>query len=222
MEITFDRSEDWIPLTSVKMARSRGRRDDAGIIINQPIYGRDQFDHQRKPPKWKTLIIVLTIVMFVSFVLFCGSSLNTRLQKYISLTHTTEVAELSIQKSREGDDQLRILLILVDANGYYKTDNKPHLIQGDKVLLQYEYILVPPWLGRFGLHSGYILISLDGQNNNGSKVSSWHLNEADTDNSVPARMYSFLVSSKYGNITLMPSRSVYKLCITQTGQLKEC
>ena len=88
--------------------------------------------------------------------------MNTRLQKYISLTHTTEVAELSIQKRERAMHQLRIWLILVDANGYYKTDNKPHLIQGDKVILQYEYILVPPWLGRFGLHSGYILISLDG------------------------------------------------------------
>ena len=146
MEITFDRSEDWIPLTSVKMARSRGRRDDAGIIINQPIYGRDQFDHQRKPPKWKTLIIVLTIVMFVSFILFCGSSLNTRLQKYTSFTHTTEVAELSILKTREGDDQLSILLILIDPNGYYKSNTLP-LLQGDKVILQYEYILVPPWPG---------------------------------------------------------------------------
>ncbi len=221
MEITFDRSEDWIPLTCVKMARSRGRRDDAGIILNQPIYGRDQFDHQREPPKWKTLIILLTIVMLVSFVLFCGSSLNTRLQKYTPFTHTTEVAELTILKTREGQHQLSIVLTLIEPNGFQKSYTLP-LLQGDNVILQDEYILVPPLPGFLELHSGYIVISLDVLNKNGTKVYSLQLNEAENDHSIPAQLVSLLVTRKYGNITLMPSRSVYKICITQTGLLKEC
>jgi hypothetical protein len=226
MDIAFNHSKDGIPLTFVQMARIRGRNDfrqysDYGFNRNRHFQGGGQFYSNRKPPKWKAFIIVMIIVIFVSLFL-SWRSLDTRLQKYISLTRTVEVAELSIQKSREGEDQLLISLTLIDANGYYKRDTKPYLINGDKMLLQYEYILVPPWLGPSGLHSGYIFISLDAQNKNGVIVYSRHLNEAENDNSITARMYAFVVSSKYGSITLMPSRSVYKLCITQTGQLKEC
>ena len=63
--------------------------------------------HRRRPPKWKTIIIALIILIFVSLVLFCGISLNTRLQKYTFFTNGTEVAELTILKSREGEDRVK-------------------------------------------------------------------------------------------------------------------
>lgn len=224
MDIAFDHSEDWNPLTIVRMARSRGRDDfrrydDSGIIINRPIYGRNQFSPKRRPPRWKTLIIVLIIFIIV---LYSGSTLYSRLQKYTPFTHTAEVAELTILKTREGQHQLSIWLTLVDANGYYKRDNKPRFIQGDKVILQYEYTIVPAWLEVSGLHSGYILINLEGIYNNGSIGSSLQLNVADNDNSIPTKVVSLLITRKYSSITLKPSRSIYKICITPTGQLKEC
>ena len=224
MDIAFDHSEDWNPLTIVRMARSRGRDDfmgydDSGIIINRPIDGRNQFSPKLRPPRWKTLIIVLIIFIIV---LYSGSTLYSRLQKYTPFTHTAEVAELTILKTREGQHQLSIWLTLVDANGYYKRDNKPRFIQGDEVVLRYEYTIVPAWLEVSGLHSGYILINLEGIYNNGSIGSSLQLNEADKDDSLSARIYAFLVSSKYGSITLKPSRSVYKICITPPGLLQEC
>jgi hypothetical protein len=220
MDIAFNHSEDRIPLTTVKMARSRGRRDDYSVMRNRHFHGGEEF--YAKPPKWKTLITLLIIAVMVGSLFLLWRSLNSRLQKYTPFTRTAEVAELTILKTREGEDQLRVSLTLVNAGGFYKTEAPPQLLQGDEVILRYEYILVPAMLGFLGLHSGYLLISLVGLNKNSIIVSSWHLNEADNDNSVPARMYAFLVASKYDSIILMPSRSVYKLCITQTGLLKEC
>ncbi len=222
----FVNSENWIQLTSVQMARNRrddyGRGGSSGALRRQR-YGEGGY-HPRQP-RWKLLFITLIIVLLGWGLLVgigsCVSYLNTRLQKYMPLTETAEVVELTIIRTRE-EHQLSVSLTLVEANGYYKPVTRPILMQGDKVLLEYEYIIVPGWLGFWGLHSGYILTKLKGYYNTGtSSGSSLILNKADNDNSLPAQIVSPFVSSKFASIILMPSRSIYKICITPTGQLSK-
>ncbi len=59
------------------------------------------------------LLSVLLGLLWGSFIL--------RLQKYTFLTQTTKVAELKIQKTREGEDQLSIMLTLIEPNGFHKS-----------------------------------------------------------------------------------------------------
>ncbi len=71
------------------------------------------------------------------------------------------VAKITVLQSRQGSDQLSVQVTRFDANGYEKID-KPYLINGDRVVLKYEYVTLPDWLGFLGLHSGYILTGLEG------------------------------------------------------------
>jgi hypothetical protein len=229
MDIAFNHSNDGLPITFVQMAKIRGRNDfrqynDYGFNRNRSFQGGGPI--YSKPPKWRALIRVLIIAIFAALILivllgWLWGSLTLRLEKYTFLKQTAKVAELKIQKTREGEDQLSIVLTLLEPNGFQKSYTLP-LLQGDKVILQDESILVPPLPGFLELHSGYIVISLDVLNKNGTRVYSLQLNEAENDNSIPAQLVSLLVTRKYGSIALMPSRSIYKICITPTGQLKEC
>ena len=232
MNKAFDDSDDEIPLTPIQIAKNRGYRGeirqfaDYGSIGDRHFHRGRQFYANQKPLWWRTLIRVLMITFIATLLLsvllgLLWGSFILRLQKYTFLTQTTKVAELNIQKTRLGEDQLNIMLTLIEPNDFHKSFTLP-LLQGNKVILEDEYILDPVRPGLLGLHSGYIIISLDVLDRQGTKVYSLQLNEADNDNSIPVRLVSLLVTRKYGSIALMPSRSIYKICITPTGQLKEC
>jgi len=232
MNKAFDESDDEIPLTPIQIAKNRGYRGeirqfaDYGSIGDRHFHRGRYFYANQKPPWWRRLIKVLLITFIAALLLtvllgLLWGSFILRLQKYTFLTQTAKVAELNIQKTRLDGDQLKIGLTLIEPHGFHKSYTLP-LLQGNKVILQDEYILDPVPSGLWGLHSGYIIISLDVLSRQGTKVYSLQLNEVDNDNSVPARMDAYIAASKYSGITLMPSRSVYQICITSTGLLQEC
>ena len=81
------------------------------------------------------LIIAIYCGTFIDVLLgLLWGSLTLRLQKYTFLTQTAKVAELKIQKTREGEDQLSIVLTLIEPNGFQKSYTLP-LLQGNKVIL---------------------------------------------------------------------------------------
>jgi len=206
----FDDPENEFPASSEERRNRQEMRQIPGPIRQAP---RRQARNYNRPPNWRLVILIIVFVI----VLLLGSLwgyLFFHLQSFTSFTAANnEVARITVLQSREGLHELSIQVTRFDANGYQKPDPHPYLIQGDKVELKYEYVTLPDWLGLFGLHSGYIIMGLEGYYNNGTTGTYQSLGTPDKDQSP-------LVSPQYGSITIMPGRNAHTLHISSKGQLE--
>ena len=161
----------------------------------------------QQPPRWRGLFFFIAGIIVVLLLLW--GYLFFLLRPFTPFTANNEVAKITVLHSRQGSGQLSVQVTHFDANGYEKID-KPYLINGDKVVLKYEYVTLPDWLGFFGLHSGYILIGLEGYSNNDPTGSNRALGAPDQ-NQLP------LVSPKFGSITFTVDGKTHPLMMTQMG-----
>lgn len=165
------------------------------------------------------VMIIALLLLWVAFII----------QAYLGLTSDILAAKIvatPIANTPQNDPEMSIELVLYDQSGHV-TSHQTYTVMGDEWMLQGDIIKFPPWLGIFGLHSGYKVTRLEGTFSDPAieRVHTHTVVELNggedgffTTMRSGGKWYSFLVEAYYGNAVFQqPDGKVYDIFISNTG-----